>query len=120
LPGEDAVGAIRAGLRHENPAVREGCCRLLDHLVDTDSMAQFISMADDPDARVRTAAFHALTCDRCKGDPWAPGAGHVLEPALEHMATDPDAHVRATATELEGRLVHARRHHQQTNRPTRT
>ena len=48
---EDAVGAIRAGLRHENPAVREGCCRLLDHLVDTDSMAQLISMADDPDAR---------------------------------------------------------------------
>ena len=37
--GKDAVGAIRAGLRHENPAVREGCCRLLDHLVDTGSMS---------------------------------------------------------------------------------
>jgi hypothetical protein len=24
---EDAVGAIRAGLQHQNPAVREGCCR---------------------------------------------------------------------------------------------
>jgi hypothetical protein len=82
---EDAVTAIRAGLRHGNPAVREGCCRLLDHLVDTDSMGQLIAMADDPDARVRTAAFHALACDRCKGDTCAPGAGQVLEPALRYM-----------------------------------
>ena len=64
--GEDAVGAIRAGLQHENPAVREGCCRLLDHLVDTGSTSQLIAMADDPDALVRIAAFHALACDRCK------------------------------------------------------
>ena len=95
--GKDALGAIRAGLRHENPAVREGCCRLLDHLVDTDSMGQLIAMADDPDAQVRTAAFHALACDRCKGDTCAPGAGQVLEPALRHLASDPDAHVRAMA-----------------------
>ena len=58
--GKDATGAIRAGLRHQNPAVREGCCRLLDRLVDTDSMSQLIAMTDDPDARVRIAAFHAL------------------------------------------------------------
>jgi HEAT repeats len=61
--GQDAVGAIRAGLHHQNPAVREGCCRLLDHLADTGSMGQLIAMADDPDARVRTAAFHALAAD---------------------------------------------------------
>src|SRR5580700_3686459 len=105
--GKDATGAIRAGLHHENPAVREGCCRLLDHLVDTDSMGQLIAMADDPDARVRTAAFHALACDRCKGDICAPGAAEVLEPALQHLASDPDAHVRAMAAELVGKFVHA-------------
>ena len=104
--GEDAVGAIRAGLRHENPAVREGCCRLLDHLVDTDSMSQLIAMADDPDARVRIVAFHALACDRCKGDTCAPGADEVLEPALQHLASDPDAHVRTYAAELVGKFVH--------------
>ena len=65
--GRDAVTEIRIGLRHENPAVRAGCCRLLDHLVDADSMGQLIAMADDPDSRVRTAAFHALACDRCSG-----------------------------------------------------
>jgi HEAT repeat protein len=104
--GQGAVGAIRAGLKHENPAVREGCCRLLDHLVDTDSMSQLITMADDPDARVRTAAFHALACDRCKGDTCAPGADQVLGPALRHLASDPDAHVRAMAAELAGKFVH--------------
>jgi HEAT repeat protein len=103
---KDAVGAIRAGLQHENPAVREGCCRLLDHLVDTGSMGQLITMADDPDARVRIAAFHALACDRCKGDTCAPGADQVLEPALRHLAADPDPHVRARAAELAGKFVH--------------
>lgn len=104
--GQDALGAIRAGLDHENPAVREGCCRLLDHLVDTDSMNQLIAMADDPDARVRIATFHALACDRCKGDTCAPGADQVLGPALRHLASDPDAHVRAMAAELVGKFVH--------------
>ncbi|GHI02516.1 hypothetical protein Scel_08370 [Streptomyces cellostaticus] len=104
--GEDALGAVRAGLRHRNPAVREGCCRLLDHLVDTDSMGLLIAMADDPDARVRTAALHALACDRCKGDTCAPGADRVLEPALRRLASDPDPHVRAMAAELVGKFVH--------------
>jgi hypothetical protein len=69
-------------------------------------MSQLIAMADDPDARVRTAAFHALACDRCKGDTCAPGAGQVLQPALRHLATDPDPHVRAMAAELAGKFVH--------------
>ena len=104
--GQDATGAIRAGLQHQDPAVREGCCRLLDHLVDTDSMGQLIAMADDPDAGVRTAAFHALACDRCKGDTCALGTGQVLELALRHLATDPDPHVRAMAAELADKFAH--------------
>jgi hypothetical protein len=69
-------------------------------------MGQLIAMADDPDARVRIAAFHALACDRCKGDTCAPGADAVLEPALRHLASDPDAHVRARAAELAGKFAH--------------
>ncbi|SOB84619.1 HEAT repeat domain-containing protein [Streptomyces sp. 1331.2] len=102
----DALDAIRTGLSHADPAVREGCCRLLDHLVDTDSMDLLIAMADDPDARVRIAAFHALACDRCKGDTCAPGADRVLGPGLRHLADDPDPQVRTRAVELVGKFVH--------------
>jgi hypothetical protein len=70
-------------------------------------MGQLIAMADDPDARVRIAAFHALACDRCKGDTCAPGADQVLGPALRHLASDPDARVRTRAAELVGKFVHA-------------
>nr|WP_229913948.1 HEAT repeat domain-containing protein [Streptomyces capitiformicae] len=98
---------MRPGLRDENPAVREGCCRLLDHLVDTDSMDELITMADDPDARVRIAAFHALSCDRCKSDSCAPGPDRVLEPALHHLSSDPDPQVRLRAAELVGKFAHS-------------
>ena len=69
-------------------------------------MSQLIAMTGDPDARVRIAAFHALACDRRKGDTCAPGADEVLEPALQHLASDPDAHVRTRAAELAGKFVH--------------
>ncbi|MET8634761.1 HEAT repeat domain-containing protein [Streptomyces sp. NPDC004096] len=105
--GTDAVRAVRAGLYDEDPAVREGCCRLLDHLVDIESMDALVTMVDDPDPRVRIAAFHALACDRCKGDTCAPGADRVLDPALRHLATDPDRHVRARAAELVGKFAHS-------------
>ena len=98
--GDGALAAIRAGLKSGDAGVREGCCRLLDHLVDVESMGELTGMADDPDAKVRVAAFHALACDRCKGDTCAPGADRVLEPGLRHLASDPDAHVRAMAAEL--------------------
>jgi hypothetical protein len=104
--GQGAVTAVRDGLRHESPAVREGCCRLLDHLVDAESMDQLAAMADDPDAKVRIAAFHALACDRCKGGTCAPGAALVLEPALRHLRDDPDPRARAMAAELVGKFVH--------------
>ncbi|WP_035858047.1 HEAT repeat domain-containing protein [Kitasatospora cheerisanensis] len=103
---DGALEAIRDGLSHRNAAVREGCCRLLDHLVDTGSMERLITMVEDPDARVRIAAFHALACDRCKGDTCAPGADRVLAPALDHLAGDPDPQVRLRAVELAGKFVH--------------
>ncbi|EDY58139.1 conserved hypothetical protein [Streptomyces sviceus ATCC 29083] len=69
-------------------------------------MDALTAMADDPDARVRIAAFHALACDRCKDDACAPGAEQVLEPALRHLADDPDPQVRMRAAELVGKFAH--------------
>jgi HEAT repeat protein len=104
--GPEALKAIRAGLGHENAAVREGCCRLLDHLVDTDSMDLLVAMVDDPDAKVRISAFHALACDRCKEDACAPGARLVLEPAIRHLAADPEPGIRMMAAGLVGKFAH--------------
>ncbi|MFL4945967.1 hypothetical protein ACJ6WE_01015 [Streptomyces sp. MMS24-I31] len=76
-------------------------------------------MADGPDARVRISAFHGLACDRCKGDTCAPVPDRVLEPALRHLASDSDPHVRCMAAKLVGRFAHTRcpRHHRPGNIP---
>ncbi|WP_433329081.1 HEAT repeat domain-containing protein [Spirillospora sp. CA-294931] len=103
--GRAAVPAIRAGLRHPDPGVREQCCKLLDHLLVEDAVEEMIGMLDDPIPAVRVAAAHALSCDRCKSDACRPAAALVLAPGLRLLRHDPDAHVRAMAVELVGRFV---------------
>ncbi|MER6420927.1 HEAT repeat domain-containing protein [Streptomyces sp. NPDC001137] len=106
--GAEAVPDIRRGLRHPLPRVREECCRLLDQLLVPEATDDLTAMLDDPDARVRVAALHALSCDRCKPDADAcrPDPA-VLQPrAIQLLHHDPDPHVRAMATELVGLWVH--------------
>jgi HEAT repeat protein len=105
--GPAAVPAIRAGLRHLDPAVREQCCKLLDHFLVEDAVEEMIAMVDDPVPAVRVAALHALSCDRCKSDACRPAGALVLRPAVRLLRDDPDAHVRARAAELAGRFVHS-------------
>jgi HEAT repeat protein len=104
--GQEAVPAIRAGLRHRDPAVREQCCKLLDHLLVEDAVGEMIAMLDDPVPAVRVAAVHALSCDRCKTSVSCPTEAVVLAPGLRLLGRDPDAHVRAMAVELVGRFAH--------------
>jgi HEAT repeat protein len=105
--GPAAGPAIRAGLRHPNPVVREQCCKLLDRLLVEDAVGEMIAMLDDPVPMVRVAAVHALSCDRCKTGACAPGAALVLPPGLRLLCSDPDPHVRSYAAELVGRFVHS-------------
>jgi len=104
--GFDALPAIREGLHHESAQVRQYCCRFLDHFVIQEVMDDLIAMLDDPDARVRCEALHALACDRCKEGTCGPEEAKALPRALALLATDPDAHVRAHAIGLVGRWVH--------------
>ncbi|WP_235192824.1 HEAT repeat domain-containing protein [Streptomyces viridochromogenes] len=46
-----------------------------------------------------------MACGRFKRDSCGPGPDRVLEPALHHLASDPDPHVRAMAAELVGKLA---------------
>ncbi|WP_246113690.1 HEAT repeat domain-containing protein [Streptomyces montanus] len=106
--GPSAVPAIREGLRHTHPRVREQCCALLDHLLVEEALDDLIAVLDDPDAAVRVAALHALSCERCKTDACSPDRAVVLPRAIRMLHHDPDAHVRARAAELVGLWVHTR------------
>lgn len=104
--GVTGVPAIRQGLRDADAGVREQCCRLLDQLLVEDALNDLVAMLDDENARVRVAALHALSCDRCKQDSCRPAEASVLPPAMRLLAEDPDPHVRAMAVELVGRFAH--------------
>jgi hypothetical protein len=104
--GPEAVPAIRRGLHHTDPLVRENCCRLLDHLLVEEATDDLVAMLDDPDARVRVAAVHAVSCERCKSDACRPSRSVVLPRGIRLLRHDPDAKVRAMAAELVGLWMH--------------
>src|SRR5262245_51252125 len=88
--GVNALPAIRQGLRHESAEVRRRCCLFLDHFVTQDLMDDLVAMLGDAHADVRSAAVHALGCDRCKEGSCAPEEAKVLPRAMELLAADPD------------------------------
>ena len=106
--GPEATAAARAGLAYPDERVRERCCQVLDHLMDADSIPLLIDALGDPCERVRISAVHALACDRCKTDACRPAREAVLPAAIDMLAADPSARVRAYAAELVGQWVHSR------------
>jgi hypothetical protein len=66
-----AIPAVRRGLSHAHPRVREGCCEVLDHSWDEDSVSDLVARLDDEDPRVQRMPAHALECVRCKQPNWA-------------------------------------------------
>ena len=104
--GAAATPAIVRALKHESADARYHCCRLLDQLLTPDALGPLIEMLDDADERVRYTALHSLSCDRCKDDACLPTDGPLLAKAIELLAADPSAHVRAYAVEAVGRSVH--------------
>ncbi|MBR0719821.1 HEAT repeat domain-containing protein [Bradyrhizobium liaoningense] len=104
--GIQALPAVRAGLRHDNPDVRLHCCRFLDRYLSPDTLSDLIGMLNDGDERVRCSALHTLACDRCKEGTCRPEEAEVLPKAMKLLERDPDAHVRAMAIEVVGQFVH--------------
>jgi hypothetical protein len=108
--GRDAVAAVEAGLGHENPDVWFFCTLALDKLAGTDSFPMMLPLLDDPDARVRSRALHALACDHCKADDVCLlDKTTILPIALRLLRDDSDAHVRALAVEVAAKWVHTDR-----------
>jgi HEAT repeat protein len=101
--GRAVLPTIVSGLCDARADVRYHCCRLLDQLVTPEGLGALLDRLDDPDPRVRGAALHALTCDKCKEGVCLPTDGPMLDRAMAMMAADPNGHVRAMAIEAVAR-----------------
>jgi hypothetical protein len=106
--GPRAVPALRRGLRHPNPAVRVGCCVVLDHYLDEAAIPDLLANLTHDDAQVRAWALHALACDRCKEGTCRPGEDDVTPIAVRMLREDPSRRVRQMAAGLLGPSVHRR------------
>jgi HEAT repeat protein len=89
--------ALVTGLSDPNPRVRWWCVQVLDHVPDGRATTALIAALDDPVARVRRNAAHALGCVACK-----PGwAGDLPDAAREKLtsmiASDGNEKVRLEA-----------------------
>jgi HEAT repeat protein len=104
--GRAATPAVRRGLRHDDPVVRVGCCKVLDHFMDEAALPELIDNLRHPDPRVRLWAVHALACDRCKEGACRPGENDVIPLAVDLLLHDSNRHVRQMVAGLLGPAVH--------------
>lgn len=103
-----ATPAVREGLRHADPAVRIGCCKVLDHFLDESALPELIDNLGHGDEGVRAWAIHALACDRCKEGACRPGEDQVVPLAVQMLLHAPSRSVRQMAAGLLGPSVHRR------------
>lgn len=104
--GQAATAVVREGLHHADPAVRVGCCKVLDHFMDEAAVPELIENLDHPDEQVRCWAMHALACDKCKEGSCRPGEDQVIPIAARMLLEDSSRRVRQSAAGLVGESVH--------------
>ena len=104
--GPLATAVVREGLRHPNPAVRVGCCKVLDHFMDEAAVPELIENLNHSDEQVRVWAMHALACDKCKEGTCRPGEDEVIPIAARMLLEDRSRRVRQAAAGLVGESVH--------------
>jgi HEAT repeat protein len=94
---DDGLAALVDGLSDRKPRVRWWCIQVLDHVSDVRSVSAIVSVLDDPVARVRRNAAHALGCVACKPD-WDRVLSTATLDRLSALAErDPNAKVRREA-----------------------
>lgn len=104
--GALALPVVREGLRHADPVVRVGCCKVLDHHMDEAALPELIDNLAHPDEQVRAWAIHALACDRCKEGACRPGEDTVIPIAARMLLEDHSRRVRQMAAGMVGEAVH--------------
>ena len=106
--GPEATRALQRGLSDADPAVRVGCCIVLDHHLDSLAIPDLLANLGHRDAAVRRWAMHALACDRCKEGDCRPGESDVIPLAMRLLIDDVDYQVRTAAAHALGPSVHTR------------
>ena len=106
--GSLATPAVQEGLHHPEPAVRIGCCQVLDHFMDESALPELLENLHHKNEMVRAWAMHALACDRCKEGTCRPGEDQVLPIAMEMLIHDQSRRVRQMAAGVLGPSVHRR------------
>lgn len=102
--GAAALPALRRGLRHPKPVVRQQCVRIFDQLVDEASLPDLAVALDDDDPGVRARALHALACDACKQNECRPAEDLWVPRALD-LLHDPNPDLRAAAIDALGKVA---------------
>lgn len=94
---DEVRAALVEGLRDPDPRIRWWCVQLIDHLADAAVLAAIVPLLDDPVARVRRNAAHALGCLTCKPT-WDGVLGEdVLSKLADLAQRDPSEKVRIEA-----------------------
>jgi HEAT repeat protein len=92
-----------AACHHSSAWVRRHALGILDHVANDESAATFRAALADPVPRVRMAALHGLSCERCRvGDLEVDDVVADLVEILEH---DDSPKVRHAAIDVLGRLT---------------
>jgi HEAT repeat protein len=92
-----AFDAIIEGLSDPNPRVRWWCVQVLDHVPDDRSIMAIAGALDDPVARVRRNAAHALGCMACKPRWESQLPSEVASKLARTASSDPNEKVRLEA-----------------------
>jgi HEAT repeat protein len=97
--GPAALDAVKGGLAHPHPKVRQWCAALLDHHADAACLPGLLRLLDDPVPAVRRHALHSVGCQPCKPSPLPIDVVPLL---LRRAAHDPSVRVRRAAAHLLG------------------
>jgi HEAT repeat protein len=108
MSGSPALPALRRGLHHPKPVVRQQCVRIFDQLVDDASLPDLVVALDDEDPGVCARALHALACDRCKQNDCRPGEDLWVPKALDFLGNHPSPDIRAAAIDALGKVTQRR------------
>lgn len=98
--GEEALPALRRGLKSDNWQIRRWSAICLDRVADADALADLVPLLEDPNAKVRLWAIHSLACDHCKDDVVRPV--DIVPLLIERAERDENLRVRRMAVIMLG------------------